>query len=136
MALMAVFICVNFASCSSDDDPTEKKEETGLVGTWQAKFNYGGSEYQILTLTFSADGKYTKLRKGYEDGEDYSETFNGTYTYNSNIKKIDAKFVGSDGHTYTDDYYVKSVSETTLILIDWEDWEEGNEADGETFTRQ
>ena len=137
MALFAILMSVNIASCSSsDDDPTEEKEETGLIGTWQGKFNYGGNDYQILTLTFSADGKYTKVRKGHEDGEDYSNTFKGTYSYDENIKKIVAKFVGSDGDTSTDDYYVKSVSATTLILIDWIDWEYGETTSGDTFTRQ
>jgi len=136
MALLAVLISVNFAACSSDDDPTEEKDETGITGTWKGKFNYGGDDYQILTLTFSSDGKYTKIREGHEDGEDYSNTFKGTYTYNANTKKIDARYIGTDGDTSTDDYYVKSVSATTLILIDWCDWEEGTETDGDTFIRQ
>ena len=135
MALLAILTCVNFASCSSDDAPTEEKEETRLVGTWQGRFDYGDNEYQILTLTFSADGKYTKVRKEHEDGKDYTYTSKGTYTYNSSIKKIEAKFIDSEGYTINDDFYVKSVSATTLILIDWSDWERGHETDGGTLTR-
>lgn len=31
MALMAVLMCVNFTSCSEDDDPAEEKNENGIV---------------------------------------------------------------------------------------------------------
>ena len=31
MALMAVLMCVNFTSCSEDDDPTEVKSENRLL---------------------------------------------------------------------------------------------------------
>lgn len=134
MALIAMLISVNFTACSKDDD-NEPTEEIGLVGTWKGQFNYGGNDYQILTLTFTADGKYTKVRKGHEDGEDYSDTFNGTYTYNENTKKIAAKFTDKNNDVSTDDYYMKSVSATTLVLIDWIAWEDGYTG-SDTFTRQ
>lgn len=133
MALIAMLMCVNFTACSSDDD--EPTEEIGLVGTWKGQFNYGGDDYQILTLIFTADGKYTRVRKGHEDGEDYSDTIKGTYTYNENTKKIAAKFTDEDNEVSTDDYYIKSVSATTLVLIDWVDWKYGY-TNSDTFTRQ
>lgn len=132
MAIIAVLLCVNFAACSNDDDPTEEKEKTGLVGTWQGKFDYGNGEYQIAIFTFTSDGKFTEVLKGYEDGEDYNKTFKGTYTYDEYSKKIETK-VTKDNEVDIDEYYVKSISATTLIINDWSN---KDDIDGEVFIRQ
>ena len=44
MALFAVLMCVNFASCSSDDDPTEESPQYELVtsGKKLEKIEKGG----------------------------------------------------------------------------------------------
>lgn len=133
MALLAVVMSANFTSCSSDD---EEKKDLGLIGTWEGRFTYPGGDYQILTLTFTADGKYTKKRVEYEDGEDYSDTVIGTYTYDDDRKCLEASFKDINGETSSDEYYIKSVSATTLVLIDWIDWKGGYETGGDTFIRK
>ena len=133
MALLAILITVNFIACSDDE---EEEKDLDFIGTWEGRFTYPGGDYQILTLTFTADGKYTKKRVEHEDGEDYSDTVIGTYTYDDDRKYLEASFKKIDGETSSDEYYVKSVSATTLVLIDWIDWEYGDETGGDTFIRK
>ena len=70
MALFAVLMCVNLASCSSsDDDPTEEPEEGGVVvsGKKLAKI-VGKSEDRLETYTFSYDekGRLMEIKETYE----------------------------------------------------------------------
>ena len=60
MALMAVLMCVNFTSCSEDDDPTGVKNENGIdVGGKKLVKIVDKSEdgYYSETYTFSYDDK-------------------------------------------------------------------------------
>ena len=80
MALFAVLMCVNFASCSSsDDDPTEEKEESEVV----------------------VSGK--KLVKMVAESEDWKESRTFSYDDNGRLIKaieIDEYEYGSSNHTY------------------------------------
>lgn len=132
LTLLSIMLCVNLTACSDD----EEEKDLGFIGTWEGRFTYPGDGYQIITLTFTTDGKYTKKRVGNEDDEDYSDTVTGTYTYDDERKYLKASFKKIDGETSSDEYYVKSVSATTLVLIDWIDWKDGYESDGDTFIRK
>lgn len=132
MALLSIMLCVNLTACSND----EEEKDLSFIGTWEGRFAYPGAGYQILTLTFTTDGKYTRKMVGNEDNEDYSDTVTGTYTYDDERKYLKASFKKIDGETSSDEYYVKSVSTTTLVLIDWIDWKDGYESDGDTFIRK
>ena len=53
MALLAVVMCVNFASCSSDDD--EEEISASLEGTWYYDYGEGWELYNGKKYPWSAD---------------------------------------------------------------------------------
>ena len=76
MALFAILMSVNFASCSSgDDDPTEEKEEGGVEvsGKKLAKI-VGKQESSTNTMTYAfsydSEGRLTKATESYESGNE------------------------------------------------------------------
>jgi hypothetical protein len=66
-----------FNSCSKDDDD---KDPSSLIGTtWECKITEDGYQ-NVMTFEFTKDNvKYTMIET--EDGEEYTQTFTGTYTY-------------------------------------------------------
>lgn len=62
-ALFAVLACVNFASCSDDDD------DNSIVGTWIEKGVDDGEAYEN-TYIFNADGTGATLWNG-ENGDSF-----------------------------------------------------------------
>ena len=105
MALFAVLMCVNFASCSSsDDDPTEEPEEGGVVvsGKKIAKI-VGTSEESPYseTYTFSYDDKGRLIEAAeIEEEEGYDkDTETYTFTWGDDAIKVIEK-----GSGYTDSY--------------------------------
>ena len=128
MALFAVLMCVNFASCSSsDDDPTEEKEGGVVVSGKKLAKIVGTSENSSETITFSYDNKgrliksvVTEEHDIYRDNRTHSfiwgddaikETVNSSYSYNgqspnnssySNTYTLKNGLVQSDeSHTYS-----------------------------------
>ena len=77
MALAAILLCVNFTSCSKDDDPTEEPEEGGIVVS-------GKKLAQIVGTETSEDGSY-------------SETYAYVFNYDSQGRLVQA--------VYSEDYY-------------------------------
>ena len=109
MALFAVLMCVNFASCSSDDE--DESETSSIVGVWKYTSNYDGSG----TLTFKNNGgliwewddeeetssDYTYTLKGSElkivwAGDDYTL---GTFTMFGNNATYEYKWYDADGNS-------------------------------------
>ena len=105
MALFAVLMCVNFASCSSsDDDPTEEPEEGGVVvsGKKLAKI-VGTSEFETLTLTFNYDNKGRLIEAIETEKEDNEEdVVNYLFTWGDDAIKVSEKRSWSNNtRTYT-----------------------------------
>ena len=76
MALFAILMCVNLASCSSSgDDPTEEKEEGGVVVNSKKiiKMTNESEKWGRYTYTFSYDtkGRLTEATNSH-NGESYS----------------------------------------------------------------
>ena len=107
MALFAVLMCVNFASCSSDDE--EEQEVASIVGIWKFTSNNDGNG----TLTFKNNGtliwdgdeesgsNYTYTLKGNElkivwDGDDYTL---GTFTIYGNNATYEYSWYDGDGNS-------------------------------------
>ncbi len=83
MALAAILLCVNFTSCSKDDDPTEEPEEGGIVvsGKKLAKIvgtgtSEDGSYSETYTFNYDSQGRlvqavYSEEDDGYKDTRSY-----------------------------------------------------------------
>lgn len=97
MAIVAVMMCVNFASCSKDDDD-KSGDAASLVGKWKIEktvdedgaFDWDGYPYIMVT----ASNFY------FTDEAGATKSDNSTYTYDAKNKVINAKYV-SGGQTYT-----------------------------------
>ena len=76
MALAAILLCVNFTSCSKDDDPTEETEEGGIVVS-------GKKLAQIVGTETSEDGSY-------------SGTYAYVFNYDSQGKLVQAVYSEED----------------------------------------
>lgn len=83
MALLAIVMCVNFASCSDDD---EEETGTNIVGTWKYTSNEDGTG----SFTFKSNGGLI-----WDDGEE--TTSNHTYQLNDSELKI----IFNDNDDYT-----------------------------------
>ena len=81
IALFAALMCMNIASCSNDDAPTEEKEENGIVvnGKKLAKI-VSKSDAWKETITFSYDDK-GRLIKSTETDEYDNVKKSHTYQY-------------------------------------------------------
>ena len=87
MALFAVLMCVNFTSCSSDDDD-ETQEEFSIVGTW--KMIQG--DMDEWTIIFRENGT---ARDSWSD-EGYSDEYELTYRFDSKTLILYTKVPGED----------------------------------------
>ena len=106
MALFAVLMCVNLASCSDDEKEEEEvviPEEFSIVGTWEMI----AGDYDEWTIIFREDGtgKDYVNDGGYEDETDF------TYSLELDKRKLTIK----TGDSSTVWYIVKcSEKEATL----------------------
>lgn len=97
MALIAILVSVNFASCSSDDD--EENNASRLIGTW---YEINSEEEQIC---FSFKSDYT----GYTWANHYGESESNKYkfTWKATDTEITIEFKdGKDAGIYTDPYTI------------------------------
>lgn len=111
MALFAVLMCVNFASCSSsDDDPTEEPEEGGVVvsGKKLTKIvgTSGNGDSENYTFKYDDKGRLIEAISSYEeDGDKYTETYQ--FTWGDNAIKVISTFNDSNSnYTGTDTYTI------------------------------
>ena len=137
MALSAVLMCVNFASCSSsDDDPAEEKNEGGVVTTGKKITKIVGKSESTTdseTYTFSYDSKgrlISAIETEEEDGYKYTDTYQLTWGDDA-IKIIETSTRGSStGYDYS------STETYTLTLknglVQYEDYED--DGDRGTYT--
>lgn len=111
MALFAILMCVNLASCSSsDDDPTEKPEEGGVVVSGKKitkivfKSEDGDSEINIFK--YDNNGRLIEATALYEgDRDKYTETYQ--FTWGDNAIKVISTFNDSNSnYTGTDTYTI------------------------------
>ena len=91
MALFAVLMCVNFTSCSSDDDPTDESPQYELVtsGKKLAKIEYTLSDptndfIEIWDFTYDSEGKL--IEATFTDS--YNNKTKTRYTWNNNLINV------------------------------------------------
>ena len=103
MALLAIVMCVNFASCSSDDD--EKDNSSLLIGRWQLV-----SDREVYE--FKANGEFFL----YEFDEDGDIGAKGTWEKSGNSLKL--KFtIDDDDFKIPYTYNAKIIELTTIRLV-------------------
>ena len=105
MALFAVLMCVNLASCSSDDDEVEIPEDFSIIGTWE--MIEGDMESWIIT--FREDGT------GYETWVDYGYTGDSTFDYRLDLenRKLYTQYPYEDPRVW--DLVKISTKEVTML---------------------
>lgn len=130
IALMAVLMCVNFTSCSEDDDPTEVKNENGIVTSGKKLVKIVGKSengsYSENFITYSYDNKGRLVAATVMGGEEnYSSTETFDFIWGDDVIKVTKTFDfiwGDDGNkTYTETYTL------TLNngLVQYEDYGDG-----------
>lgn len=100
IACMAISL---FCSCSKDEQNIEK----ALIGTWISDGNWYGQN-PIMKLISGGSLQYTN---------NSGETYSGTWSYNPSSNILTRT---SSAWTSTKVDYVQSVSNTTLVLIDFD----------------
>ncbi|MBR0201585.1 MAG: hypothetical protein IJQ44_03890 [Bacteroidaceae bacterium] len=109
--LMMVMVSVGFASCSKDDEGTDKGGGVGsttstLVGTWSRDYNTGSGTKSKETYTFGNGGTGT-YKNAYQTA---------TFSYVASGGHIAVKIRYSDSSTTIDDVWTYSISGKTLTL--------------------
>lgn len=109
MALFAVLMCLNFASCSSDDEEEEAKNYAELIiGTWiLVDEDYSGS------LTFRTDGTGTATEDRWSD----------PFTWKLSGNTIHFTMPNDDGTNDVWDETIKELTDTQLVLSTYDDGE-------------
>lgn len=109
MALLAILMCVNFASCSSDDDEEDAKTYAELIiGTWNlVDEDYSGS------LTFRTDGTGTATENSWSD----------PFTWKLSGSTITFTMPNEDGTNDVWDETIKELTDTKLVLSSYDDGE-------------
>lgn len=79
--MLVIACCAGFTSCGDDDDDAGSK---ALVGTWVGTYDYnsGNNRDEVVTMTFTADGKMT-AKGEYANYPEDGWSFSGTYKLSS-----------------------------------------------------
>lgn len=106
MALAAILLCVNFTSCSKDDDPTEETEEGGIVvsGKKLAKIvgtgtSEDGSYSEMYTFNYDSQGKLVQAVSSYED-DGYKDTRSYQFVWSDDAIKVNCADGSGSSLTY------------------------------------
>ena len=93
MALFAILMCVNFASCSSsDDDPTEEKEEGEVVVSGKKLVKIVGtskdsSDSETYTFKYDNKGRLIEATESYQEGS-YKDTDTYQFIWGDDAIKV------------------------------------------------
>ena len=96
-----------FGSCSKEDSNGLSETENKLIGTWISDDNWYGQK-PVMKLLSGGSLQYTN---------NFGETHNGTWSYNPNSNILTRT---SSAWVNTKVDYVQSVSNTTLVLLDFD----------------
>ena len=130
MAIIAILIGVNFASCSSDDEEeTTNSEYKTLLGSWQMS-EQDGDILITSSFTFNSNGTYSFT---YAENGDDDEVYTGKFTYDANLHKIIC--YEGNSNVIDEEYFIAEVNSTTLKLQKWS-WHEDNRNIYWTYTKK
>ena len=109
MVIFAILTCVNFASCSSNEDEEyTKTNEELIIGTWNlVDEDYSGS------LTFRTDGTGTATEDRWSD----------LFTWKLSGSTITFTMPNEDGTNDVWNETIKELTDTKLVLSSYEDGE-------------
>lgn len=89
IALFSILICVNFSSCSSsDDDPTEELEESGITKEkklMEIKLSYSWGGKYIALFSYDKNGRLISNKNKPDEWEEFSDGHCVEYTWGNNI---------------------------------------------------
>lgn len=106
--IISFFACIlTIGSCSKDDSSNLSETERNLIGTWVSSENWYGQK-PVMKLSSGGILTYTN---------NFGESYSGTWSYNAN-NNILTRTSGQWSSTRVD--YVQSVSNTTLVLLDFD----------------
>ncbi len=106
--IISFFACIlTIGSCSKDDSSNLSETERNLIGTWVSSENWYGQK-PVMKLSSGGTLTYTN---------NFGESYSGTWSYNAN-NNILTRTSGQWSSTRVD--YVQSVSNTTLVLLDFD----------------
>ena len=115
MALFAVFMCVNFISCSSSDNEEDEPASTNmLIGTWNKVAEFKRTEYadgSYKENESNSDNHFRLVFKSNNKGESY-EYENGKW-----IKENDFTWELNGSKLYMDEGYGNILELTTTKLV-------------------
>lgn len=120
MALVAVLMCVNFASCSDDDEEEVSKKSLAemIIGRWE-QFHSNGDYDDVIVVDKTTI-------KWWESYPDYLITYS-SYTVDEASKTVTA-YDAEDGHAHK--FLIMSISDTEVTISF-----KGDGSDPETFKK-
>ncbi|WP_148371866.1 DUF4595 domain-containing protein [Bacteroides bouchesdurhonensis] len=93
MALLAVVMCVNFASCSDDDEEPIKNDDGVITNQKQLMQIKMVDDSDVITWDFTYDSKSRLISinhaESYDDGETYRDITNFTWSNNTIVAEDD-----------------------------------------------
>ena len=93
IAIMAILISVNFASCSSDDDEEPIKNDDGVITNQKQLMQIKMVDSGTITWDFTYDSKGRLISinhaEKYDDGETYRDITNFTWNNNTIVAEDD-----------------------------------------------
>ena len=135
LLLLASVSLVTITSCKKDDDD----ETISITGMWklnktEVKYGNGSTESETpnsceaqTTFTFGNDGKLTSKMYENNGSNCISDTYTGTYSYDSSNKLLTVTQSG-----YTESYEVASLTSSELIIVsDSDDYDDDGKIDKE-----
>lgn len=122
MALVAVLMCVNFASCSDDDEEEVSKKSLAemLIGRWE-QFDSNGYDDVVVV-----DKTTIKWWEDYDYPNEMMITYS-PYTVDEATKTVTA-YDAEDGHAHK--FLIMSISDTEVTISF-----KGDGSDPETFKK-
>ncbi len=112
MLLCAIFMAVNFTSCSDDDD------EGSIVGTWMLMIQEEDGQW-FCQYNFKSDGSLQVKDWSSEDVEPSSYEATGKWSVAGDILTITVD-EGEEGENWTEAYRFK-LDGNKLIIYDYEE---------------
>ena len=95
--VMIAMLSVGFASCSDDDDDSEKSE---IVGTWAGSTTYNDGSSESFIWIFKADGNFSA--KFWDDDPSDFGHVSGTYNYDAELSILTVSGVDEEGDYFSD----------------------------------
>lgn len=133
LSCMMVALCIGFTSCGDDDDEGIAGDaNTLIIGTWESTWIKGWEKYKEdgKWVTDKYDEAYTEESYTFKSGgkgthKDMADNYEGSstdFTWTVSGNKLKIVIYG-----YTEEYTIKTLNETTAVIIGQDKDEDGEE---------